>query len=93
MLAATAMLLTGCASRAVFGTETQRVWCRALYGVELDASTRDTPETQEKIADMGDVVDTLCAGWQELRPGRRGAIFTAGTAGARTRQSTLTARA
>ena len=55
-----ATLLSGCVNPVAFGTETQGVWCRALLDAAPTASSADTPQTQEEVADVGDVIDTLC---------------------------------
>lgn len=62
---AMATLLSGCASQIDFGTETQAVWCDALLGAAPTASTRDTPQTLEEVADIGDVIDTLCEDYKK----------------------------
>lgn len=54
------MLLSGCASPVAFGTETQSEWCRALLDAAPTASSSDTEQTIEEVADIGDVIDTLC---------------------------------
>jgi len=59
-LSATAMLLTACAQREDFGIETQGAWCRALLDAAPTASSQDTAQTLEEVADIGDVIDTLC---------------------------------
>jgi len=53
-------LLSACLGRDAFGTETQAVWCRALLEDAPTASTQDTPQTQEEVADIGGTIDTLC---------------------------------
>lgn len=55
-----AMLLSGCGGKVAFGTNTQREWCEGLLANAPTASSRDTPETQEEVADIGDTIDTLC---------------------------------
>ena len=60
LLLVTAMPLSACVQKAAFGTETRAVWCAALYDAVPTASVRDTPQTQEEVADVGDVIDTLC---------------------------------
>lgn len=55
-----ATLLTACGQRVAFGTDTQAVWCEALLEAAPTASVKDTPQTLEEVADIGDVIDTLC---------------------------------
>lgn len=54
------LLLTACGNQADFGTETERAWCEALLRNAPTASVNDTPQTQTEVADIGDVIDTLC---------------------------------
>ena len=60
MMIVTFLLLTACESRGVFGTETRRAWCDALLTSAPTASRRDTVQTQTEVADIGEVIDTLC---------------------------------
>jgi hypothetical protein len=52
--------LSACVGSVSFGTETQREWCRALIENAPSASTSDTAQTQEEVADIGEVVWLLC---------------------------------
>ena len=57
-----ATLLSGCVNPVAFGTDTRGVWCDALTEAAPTASVNDTALTQEEVADIGDVIDTLCEG-------------------------------
>lgn len=57
---AAALLLSGCAVSGNFGTETQAEWCRALLENQPSASVDDDPQTQEDVADIGEVIWILC---------------------------------
>lgn len=54
------MLLSGCVKPAAFGTETKAAWCEALLKNAPTASVKDTPQTIEEVADIGDTIDALC---------------------------------
>ena len=56
----TVTLLSGCGSTVSFGTETRNEWCLALVANAPTGSSRDTPETLEELADINDVIATLC---------------------------------
>jgi hypothetical protein len=43
-----------------FGDETRRAWCEALIGNAPSASAEDTEQTQEEVADIGEVIFLLC---------------------------------
>lgn len=60
LLSVTATLLSGCVQEESFGTATKAEWCRALLDAAPSASTQDTPQTLEEVADIGDVIATLC---------------------------------
>ena len=57
---AVALLLSGCVASANFGTETQKAWCEALTANAPSASTQDTEQTQEEVANIGEVIWLLC---------------------------------
>lgn len=45
-----------------FGEETREEWCRALLENTPSASAEDTTQTQEEVADIGEVIWILCRG-------------------------------
>lgn len=65
LLIATATLLSACGTKGGFGTETRAEWCRALLDKAPTASLQDTPQTLEEVADIGDVIDTLCKEYKQ----------------------------
>jgi ABC-type Fe3+ transport system substrate-binding protein len=63
------LLLSGCAVLAngadslrpqSFGEETRRQWCEALLENAPSASSEDSAQTQEEVADIGEVIWILC---------------------------------
>jgi ABC-type Fe3+ transport system substrate-binding protein len=43
-----------------FGEETRRAWCQALLENAPSASSEDSAQTQEEVADIGEVIFILC---------------------------------
>lgn len=43
-----------------FGEETRRAWCQALLENAPSASSEDSAQTQEEVADIGEVIFLLC---------------------------------
>jgi len=60
IILAALILLSGCVTKGDFGTATEAAWCTALLANAPTASVHDTPQTQKEVADIGDVIDTLC---------------------------------
>lgn len=60
LFALMATLLIACESKDAFGTNTQALWCQRLLEAAPTASTQDTEQTREEVADVGEVIDTLC---------------------------------
>jgi hypothetical protein len=63
------LLLSGCAVLAngadslrpqSFGEETRRQWCEALLENAPSASSEDSAQTQEEVANIGEVIFLLC---------------------------------
>ena len=54
------MLLTGCATGASYGTESERAVCDVLRPVAPSFSSRDTPETLEGGKRFYAVFDAVC---------------------------------
>ena len=66
---ASVLLLSGCAALGggadslrlqSFGEETRRAWCEALLENAPSASSEDSAQTQEEVADIGEVIFLLC---------------------------------